>query len=166
MRPQAEILEELVTQVRGLSARVREVDPETAEREFNYVNQRKFESDPRVLIDIMQSGIDPSDGDVAFLLVAGFIRDRMPWLAEILLETHRELKGASFQEANEIGRRLGRLIRTILRGQFAERAFIRNKYDSILLKEMPHLIDRAMIYWFESRKLAVELRSEGEVSGS
>ncbi|WP_370676392.1 toll/interleukin-1 receptor domain-containing protein [Pleomorphomonas sp. PLEO] len=166
MRPQAEILEELVTQVRGLSARVREVDPETVERDFNYANQKKFEFDPRVLLDIMHSGIDPSDGDVAFLLIAGFIRDRMPWLAEILLETHRELKVASFQEANEIGRRLGRLMRTILRGPYAEKAFIRNKYDNILLKEMPHLIDRAMIYWFESRKLAVELRTDGEMSGA
>jgi len=154
MRPQTEILEELVSQVRGLGTRMRDFDSEMMERDPLYGNSKYRDYDPRMLDDMMHMVMDARGGEMSLLLVAGIVRDRMPWLAEILLESHREIKTATAEEAREIGYRLMRVVKQIMRGPFAERLLGRNKFGHILMMELPHLVDRAISLKVESRQIA------------
>jgi hypothetical protein len=154
MRPQTEILEELVSQVRGLGARMRDFDPEMTERDPRYWSPRYREFDPRMFDEMMHAMIDTRDGEMSLLLLAGFVRDRMPWLAEVLVESHRELKNAGPEEAREIGHRLMRVVKQTTRGPFSERLLGRSKSGHILMMELPHFVDRAISLRIESRQVS------------
>jgi Rad3-related DNA helicase len=154
MRPQTEILEELVSQVRGLSTRMREFDPEIMEREARYRSQKIREVDIRILDDLMHSMTDVRDGDMSLLILAGYVRESIPWLAEILVESHRDLKNASPNEAEEIGRRLMSVIKRTMRGSFGERVWGRSKFSEILMMELPRFLDRAISLKIDSRQIA------------
>ncbi len=151
MRPQTEILEDLVSEVRGLGARMREVDPEIGGRDTRFFPIRNRSFDWRMLDEIMHMRMDDRDAEMALLLMAGFVRSDMPWLAEVLVESHREIKNAGPEEAREIGHRLIRIVKQTTRGPFGERLFSRNKYLHMMAMELPHFIDRAISFRFESR---------------
>ena len=144
MRPQTEILEELVTQVRGLGSRMRDFDPEMMDRDVRYLDSKYREFDPRMLDEMMHMVLDSRDNDMSLLLLAGFVRDRMPWLAEVLVESHRELKTASVEEARDIGQNLMRVVKYTTRGPFSEKMMGRSKSGHMLMMELPQLIDRAV----------------------
>lgn len=153
-RPQTEILEELVSQVRGLGSRMRDFEPEMMERDLKYWNSRFSEFDPFMLKEMMHTMMDPGDAEMSLLLLAGLLRDRMPWLTEVLVESHRELKSASPEEAREIGHRLMRVVKQTMRGPFGERFWGRSKVGQILSREMPEIIDRVIFLRIESRQIA------------
>jgi hypothetical protein len=154
MRPQTDILEELVSQVRGLGARMRDFEPEMMERDLRYGNPRYREIDPRMFDEMMRTILETSDGEMSLLLLAGFVRERMPWLAEILVESHRELKNAGPEEAREIGHRLMHVVKQTTRGPFGERLLGRSKSGHILMMELPHFIDQAVSLKIESHQIA------------
>ena len=53
MRPQHEILEELVTGVRGINSRIRDIDPEMSEKEWHFKKRRKHRMfHPKMLHEI------------------------------------------------------------------------------------------------------------------
>lgn len=151
MRPQTEILEDLVSQVRGLSSRMREFDPENSERELaNFVRPREL--DVRHVLEMMSMSMDTRDGDIQLLVLAGLVRNTMPWLAEVLVESHRELKTASSEEARKVGVRLMRLVKNSIRGPLGDR-MMRSKSNHMMMMELPHLIDRAVSLRIDSRSI-------------
>jgi len=154
MRPQTEILEELVSQVRGLGARMREFDPEIMEKEMRYANMRDRDTDPRMMDEMVHMMMKSRVTDVSLLLLAGFVRDRMPWLAEVMVEAHRELKTATPEQAREIGHNLLAVVKMTTRGPWGERMMGRSKSDHILIMELPHFIDRAISQKVEDREIA------------
>jgi len=152
MRPQTEILEELVTQVRGLGARMRDLDPEMIERDLRAWNPKYRDLDPVMWEEMMFSMMEHDEWDMNLLLLAGFLRDRLPWLTEVLIEAHRELKSASEKEAWAIGHRLMRVVKQTTRGPITERLLGSSKSGHILMMELPRLIDRAI-----SQRLKLQL---------
>jgi len=160
MRPQVEILEELVSQVRGLGSMMRDVAPDPVDREARYLSTRFKEFDPRVLEELMYTIMETRDGEISLLILAGFVRDVIPWLAEVLIESYRELKDASPEQAKEIGNRLRRIIKQFMRGPFMERYLGRNKTGHILMMELPHLIERAISIRIDSRLFGEEKGNE------
>lgn len=140
-RPQVEVLEDLVSEVRGLAARMREFELLSSEYKYNNFKDRDF--DLRMMEELMfESGA--GDQSITLIMIAGALRERMPWLAEILIEGHRELKTANPEEAREIGARLMRMIKVATRGRYADRLFRKSKSGHMLMMELPHLIDRAI----------------------
>lgn len=127
MRPHGEILEELVSQVRGLGARVRDLDPDFMDRELKIASRSGRDLDPRMIDELMHGAIDSRDGDLSLLILAGLIREPMPWLAEVLVESHRELKSASPKQARDIAHRLMRLVDQTARGRIGDRFLGRRK---------------------------------------
>jgi len=139
MRPQTEILEDLVSQVRGLSSRMQEFDPDVMDRELRIHGRKYRDFDPRALDELMHIATS-RDADLALLLLAGLVRRQMPWLAEVLLEAHRELKAANSEEAREIASRIVRVVR----GPLGERTMDRSKAGHMLMMEIPHIVDRVI----------------------
>lgn len=144
MRPHGDILEELVTQVRGLGARMRDLEPEVIDRDRKYISRNYRDLDPSMIDELMRGAMDGRDGDLSLLILAGLVRDAMPWLAEVLVESHRELKNAGPEEAREIAHRLMRLVNQFSRGRFGERLMGRSKVGHMLMMELPMFIDRAV----------------------
>lgn len=68
----------------------------------------------------------------------------MPWLAEVLIEVHRDLKSASLEEAHDITKKLRRIIEFSTRSEWTDRMILKNKGTYILVREMPMLVDRAI----------------------
>lgn len=146
MRPQTEILEDLVSQVRGLNGRIRDFDPELMERDIRYRDRKWRRIDPMMMEEIVMMTRESSrDADFALLMFAGLLRERMPWLAEILVESHRELKTATAGEAREIAHKLMRAVKISTRSRFAERMMDDSKGIHIMMMELPHLIDSILV---------------------
>lgn len=144
MRPQADILEDLVSQVRGLGARMNDFSPEILEREIRYRSPKHWDLDPRTMNEMMHTFVDMRESDMSLLMIAGLIRDRIPWLSEILIESYRELKTASEDDAREIGRRLMRIIKQSTRNPISDRLIGGSKSNHMLIMELPHFVDRAI----------------------
>lgn len=154
MRPQTEILEELVSQVRGLGARMREFDPEIMEKEMRHLNTRDRDTDPRLLEEMLHIMMRSHGTDLSLLLLAGFVRDRFPWLAEVMVEAHRELKTATPEQALEIGQKIMVVVKMTTGSAWGERMMERSKIGHTLIIELPRLIDRAIAQRIEDRRMA------------
>ncbi len=150
MRPQAEILEDLVSQVRGLGMRMRDVDPEMMERD-PFFGGKTRDFDPRSLDQMMHLMMHSQESEMSLLLLAGLVRERMPWIAEILVECHRDLKTAGPEQARQIVNRLMRVVKATTRGPFSERLMGRSKSSYMLMQELPHFIERAVALKLETR---------------
>jgi hypothetical protein len=91
MRPQHEILEELVSGVRGISTSLREIDP--MDREVpRGVLRRRFRIHPRMIDEAHFLAREGGEPLLILPIVAGFFRQEIPWLAEVLAELYRELR--------------------------------------------------------------------------
>ncbi|WP_025804109.1 toll/interleukin-1 receptor domain-containing protein [Pseudomonas chlororaphis] len=142
MRPQTEILEDLVSQVRGLGARMRDFDPEFLDRDMRNYNMRYRDNDPR-MIDEMMHFLITHKNDMSLLVLAGLVRDRMPWLAEVLVEAHRDLKTANPEQARDIAQNVMSVVKITIRGPLSE-LIMGTKSGKRLIMELPHYIDRAL----------------------
>ena len=153
LRPQTEILEELVSQVRGLGNRMRDFDLEAMEKDIQYANMHSWQIDSRMLDELMHMIMDTRNIDMSLLLLAGFFRERMPWLAEVLVEGHRELKTATSEEAREIGHRIVRVVQMTTRGPWSKLLMGRNKSSKVFIVELPHLIDTVIAQTIKDREI-------------
>ena len=153
MRPQTEILEDLVSQVRGLGSRMRDFDPDMMERNIAHRKNKHREFDPRMLEDMMHSMAESHGADFSLVMLAGFVREQMPWLAEALVEAHRELKTASAVEARQIGHQLHEIVMLSTRSKWADRMMMRSKRFHMLMMEMPMYVDRAISQRLETRQI-------------
>lgn len=160
MRPQTDILEDLVLQVRSLGARMNDFNPEIMERDVRYRSPKYPDLDLHTLDEMMHLMMDSREGEMSLLLLAGLIRDRMPWLAEVLVESYRDLKTAGPEEAREIGHRLMRLVKQTTRGPFSERLIGRNKSNHMLMMELPHFVDRAIALRADARQFTGDTELE------
>jgi len=83
MRPHHEILEELVSGVRGLDARFREVEGAVAEHGPRF--RKRFRHFHPMTVEEMARLVSEQDDDpISLLMFAGMFRDDFAWLAEIM----------------------------------------------------------------------------------
>lgn len=145
MRPQTEIMEDLVSQVRGLSTRMRDVDPEMMER-GGYPSRSKFRKfHPMMMEEILMAAEEDRTGSLGLLLLAGALRDTMPWISEVLVEAHRELKNSSHTEvARIVASDLRRTIKVMTRGRFSEMMMDDSKLSHTMALELPRLVERCV----------------------
>ena len=164
MRPQTEILEDLVTQVRGLGARMREFDQEMMERELGSRNRNYGKLHPRMVDELMMMSHDMDDSSVGLLIIAGLLREPMPWLSEVLVESYRDLKNATPEKSSEIAHSLMRIVKQSSQNPIAARMSGGSKSAHIMMRELPHLIDRALMGILEAKTLSdrkVNVDNEG-----
>lgn len=147
MRPQIEIMEDLVSQVRGLNSRMRDFDPEIMERELRYPSKSLRRFDPMMMEELVMMSREYSRAsNYELLLLAGFIRDEMPWMAEVLVEAHRELNSVKHpRQAEKVLDRVMGLVKALTHSPVGERMMGGSKMSHVLLMELPRAIDRAFV---------------------
>lgn len=141
LRPQQEILEELVTGVRGLNSRMRELEPEMVERE-RFIRRERTRFNPRMFEEMYSMAATMDDASLAFLFMAGYFREDYPWLAELLLETYREIRDGGPHEAARAVSRVRRAVKQGLRGGILRD--VSSKESHFILQELFVFLDVAL----------------------
>ena len=143
IRPQHEILEELVSGVRGLSVRMREFDSEHSDFERR-TRRRRMRFHPRMFQDLAFASRDDGDAPVSLLLIAGYLRDDFPWLAELFTESYRELRDSGPGSAEPIIHRLIKSVKQITRGAMMREYMGGSKEAFMMIEELPMLLDMTL----------------------
>lgn len=159
LRPQHEILEELVTGVRGLNARMRDFDSENLERE-RYLKRRKMRLHPRMLVELSFMSHESGDSLLALLLMAGHLREDFPWLAELFVESYREIRDGGPEIAETVLHRLQRSVKSLYRSGMTREMVDGSKDAIILLEELPVLLDKTLHYLVERTQAMPPERDE------
>jgi hypothetical protein len=111
MRPNHEILEELVVGIRGINSSIRELEPETKDSNYDLRRRRKMRMHPRFIEELGFFSGQDGGGPMPLLMLAGMYRDELPWMSEVLTEAYREIRDGSEETAERILLRLRRLIK-------------------------------------------------------
>ena len=144
IRPQHDILEELVTGVRGLNNRMREFDLEASSREIRDYKRKSRWQYPMLIDEILQFSCNREDHPISLLVIAGLLRNDFPWLAEIFTESYREIRDGNAESAERVLFRLTRTIKTLMRGPLMEEMSGGSKDAFVFARDLPRLVDRAI----------------------
>lgn len=143
MRPQHEILEELVTSVRGINSRMVELE-ELAGRDEGYKRRRIRRIHPRMLDEITMITGDDGDAPLQLLMLAGMYREDLPWLAEVLTELYREIKGGRLEGAKTTLKGLRRIMKYTMHSKMGFEFTGGSKEIMMLVEELPMMLDMVM----------------------
>ena len=152
MRPQHEILEELVTGVRGLDGRMRDIDIDMSER-GPISSRRKFRRlHPMMFEEITHRIADRGDDPISLLIIAGLFREDFPWLSEIIIESYRDIKNGGPEEVERAIHRLHRTNDMLQHGPFMAEFIGDSKEADIIMMELPMMLDRALHRYSEHKR--------------
>lgn len=150
-RPQHEILEELVTGVRGISTKISEIEPVVAGRKKPYPRKRLRRIHPGMVEDMMIDFGEQEAAPVSLLVLAGMLREDYPWIAEILVETYREIRDSNPENIEKVLTRLQRIFRQTMRLDLFHDYHGPLKDILMLAEELPMMLE-ILMHRFVSRK--------------
>lgn len=155
MRPSHEILEELVSGVRGLDVRFREIESSVRdEGSRSRLRHRHFH--PMMFEEMMHM----SDSDpISLLMLAGILRDDFPWLAEVISEAYREIRAGDPKSSRRAVERLRRFLKSIGRREFMLEFAGPSKEAHMLVMELPRMLDHAL-HRLEIRRESKQIDAE------
>lgn len=119
-RSQKDILEELVASIRSIDARTRDVDAEPTQRRNATSRRDALHYLNLLLMELEALGLNEPKDPVSLLVLAGFIREDLPWLAEVIVEGYRDIKNRGFGEVDMVYYRLQRVSRLLREPLFRE----------------------------------------------
>jgi hypothetical protein len=115
-RPQGEILEELVSSVRSVEMRVRDL----TEDEPMARRRRRPRLHPAVVSELMHRVADGPGDPIQILIIASLLRDDAPWIYELGQEAYRAVRLGRREERSRAIRRFAKAIELLQRGPFSE----------------------------------------------
>jgi len=143
MRPQHEILEELVTSVRGVNSRMGELE-ELSGKDEGYKRRRMRRIHPRMLDEMSMMIGEEGGGPLQLLMMAGLYREDVPWLAEVLTEAYREIRDGRFESAERTVSRLRRLTKHMMHSKMGFELVGGSKEAMMLMEELPMILDMSL----------------------
>lgn len=153
MRPQHEILEELVTGVRGINTRMRDIEPELTGREALYKRRKFRRFHPRMLDEMMMVSGDEGGAPLQLLILAGLYREDFPWMAEVLTEAYREIRDGGIGTAEKTLHRLRRMMMHMAHSKMFYELSGGSKELMMLVDELPMYLDMVMLRMMPERKV-------------
>lgn len=144
-RTQKEILEELVTGVRGLDSRLHDFGSELGERTHRRFRRKYKRFHPEMLFEMQQIFSEADDDPIFLLFLGSMLRDDLPWLAELLFETYRDIKNCDAIKAEKAIHRLRRTINMARKGPMMDMLMMDGSKDShMMMIELPMIIDKVL----------------------
>lgn len=144
MRPHHEILEELVTGVRGINSRIMELEPESMDREQAYRRRRLTRIHPRMLEEMGMIAMEEGGGPLQLLMLAGIYREDFPWMAEVLTEAYREIRDSSPDIAERTLLRLRRMMKHMIHSKMFFELSGGSKHLMVMAEELPMILEMAI----------------------
>ncbi len=108
-RPMEDILEELVTDVRGLNSSMQSFGPAFSRLHANR-NRTTPRFDPHSIERLFFIGRKFDNEAISLLLIAGYLRNDIPWLSEVFAEAYREIRHGRVKDVYRIFHMLHELI--------------------------------------------------------
>lgn len=137
-RPQPEILEELVTSVRSLDSRFREMSddgPRGLRRRWRHMH-------PMMVHELSQMLGGRRGDPIALLVMASFFRDDMPWMYELGIEAYRTARDGTPEEALASRRRFQKAAEMMRMGPFGtEDMGMDPRMMHMMVRELDHLLE-------------------------
>lgn len=136
-RPQHEVLEELVSGVRGLELRLRETIDENNPR-----RRIRRRGNIEMMLEYSSRRMRMKHDDpLALVIVTSFLKESFPWIHDISLELYREstINGHS-EGARRARRQLIRAIRMVNEGPMLDMMTDGSKYDYMIMREVERYI--------------------------
>ena len=116
LRPQHEILEELVSSVRALDSRIREVEELGGSRR----RSRKMRGmHPKMFFEFRHMLGDRPDDPLQILMLASHFREDIPWFYELGMDAYRAIKNRHADAPSAL-QRFRRAARMMMKGPFME----------------------------------------------
>jgi len=131
-RPQHEVLEELVSSVRGLDMRLREVAESSGESRLK--KNRMSRSIHRDMVAVMS--MEPGS-PIRLMMMASLLKEELPWLYDIAAEVYRFENSGNKMRASQARRQLIEAIRTLPLTRFGD-----DKFAYEIFHEMEYLLRR------------------------
>lgn len=117
MRPQHEILEELVASVRSLDSRIRDV--EEMGGGIRSKSRRYRMMHPKMFMELQHMIGERPDDPIMILLLSSTFRDDLPWLYELGVDAYRAIRTCQPDAYSAIDR-FRKAAKSIMRGPFME----------------------------------------------
>ena len=135
-RPESEILEELVSSVRNVELRFRDIDEvgNTANSTTRLLSERKYS--PKLLHDFKRSVSDKSNDPIHVVIISSFLKDDLPWLYELCLELFKTEETSEYLSLN---RKLQRIIERLLLTKYLEEMTLQRNVYHFLKALQEHL---------------------------
>ncbi len=133
-RPQHEVLEELVSSVRSLDSRMREM----SEGSSSSLRHRRMKFHPMMMHDMAHMIGGKSGDPIGLLVLASMFREDMPWLYEIGLEAYRAAKAGLPEEGERVRHIFKRAIEVMRHGPFSEEMGMDPRMVHMLMRELEH----------------------------
>lgn len=134
-RPQHEILEELVSGVRGLDIRFRE-SLEDSPR----FRRRKSRMHPMMMRELQHTLELRPDDPMTILILSSFFKDELPWLYELGSEAYRAASNGNLKVRKKAYHRFFSALRMLRRGPFLEE-FGDDKMAYMLMRDLEHFLE-------------------------
>lgn len=141
----AKVLEEM----KSLPSRVARRLAETGEVPIHRRRMRKFH--PHMLEELMHITGEPND-PIGILMMAGFIRDDVPWMYELAMEAYRAAKSGDPNLMERELTRMRRFSETVAHGPWMEEFGVGDKHSHMFMMEFPRMLERHLIRVMESRR--------------
>jgi hypothetical protein len=161
MRPHHEILEELVSGVRGLDSRFREVESTIMENGPRFRRGKVRHFHPMMMEEMAHMVSEEGDDPISLLMFAGILREDFPWLAEVVTEVYREIRDGDLRSSQRAMERLRRLFKNVGRREFMMEFAGPSKDAHMMAMEMPRMLDHFM-HRFEMRRLKGASSDDGD----
>jgi hypothetical protein len=137
-RPQHEVLEELVTSIRGLDLRFRDIVEEGPPR-----RRRRHRFHPMMVIDLMGSELRLGHRDPSMILLfVSLLRDEFPWLYELGVDAYRTSNESNSIKAKQARYRFLAALRMLRRGPFLEE--LGDKDLHMVARDMEHMVEEIL----------------------
>lgn len=115
-RSQGDILEELVSSVRNVEMRVRDV----MDDDVTIRARKRSRFHPMMIHEMMRHVSKGPHDPIQILVFASFLRQDAPWLYELALEAYREIKSGNKEKAQKSMRRFQETLKLTQRSPFFE----------------------------------------------
>lgn len=132
-----DILEEIVTDMRGMNSRMRYFDQ--FDKSSLMHRRRKRRWHPHMIEELSLMTDTPS---ASLLILAGLLREDAPWLSEILIESYRQLQLNSTKDKSVILHNLKRTIKELCFGPIAHEILYDSKEMMMIIEELPRFLDK------------------------
>lgn len=119
-RPQGEILEELVSSVRSVEVRFRDLmddDIGSRRRKRSRIHSAMMHE---MMRDLIRETADGPKDPIQILFIASLVREEAPWLYELALDAYRTIRSGSVAKKHKALRRFVIALETLQRGPFLD----------------------------------------------
>ena len=136
-RPQGEILEELVSSVRSVEMRVRDMTDDDP----MFRRRGRSRMHPAMMHEMMHRIARGPRDPIQILFFASLLRDDAPWIYELAMEVYRSARSGRREERNKATRRFRDALEMIMMGPFAEEMGMDRQMLKMVRSEFFHIFD-------------------------